>query len=66
MHSSRKKCLLRHLNIIRMVVLKYLTPKEMRAELEVFGIINYAVYLYLYFYNFLFYIIDLTTREIKI
>ena len=66
MHSSRKKCILRHLNFIRMVVLKYLTPKEMRAELEVFGIINYAVYLYLYFYNFLFYIVDITTRKIKI
>jgi len=26
-----------------MAVLKYLTPKEKRAELEVFGMINYAV-----------------------
>lgn len=49
-----------------MVVLKYLTSKEMRAEFEVFGIINYAVYLYLCFYNFLFHIIDTTTRKIKI
>jgi hypothetical protein len=36
-----------------MAVLKYLSPKEKRAELEVFGKIGYAIWLYnsiLYFY----------------
>ena len=30
-------------NNIPMAVLGYLTPKEKRSELEVFGMINYAV-----------------------
>lgn len=34
---------LKRSNNIPMAVLKYLTPKEKRAELEVFGMINYAV-----------------------
>lgn len=34
---------LKRTNNIPMAVLKYLTPKEKRAELEVFGMINYAI-----------------------
>ena len=34
---------LKRSNNIPMAVLKYLTPKEKRAELEAFGMINYAV-----------------------
>ena len=34
---------LKRSNNIPMAVLKYLTPKEKRAELEVFGMINYAI-----------------------
>ena len=34
---------LKRSNNIPMAVLGYLTPKEKRAELEVFGMINYAI-----------------------
>lgn len=34
---------LKRSNNILMAVLKYLTPQEKRAELEVFGMVNYAI-----------------------
>ena len=34
---------LKRSNNIPMAVLKYLSPKEKRAELEVFGMVNYAI-----------------------
>lgn len=37
------KTYLKRSNNIPMAVLNYLTPKEKRAELEVFGMINYAI-----------------------
>ena len=40
---EQRKRYLKRLNNIPMAVLGYLTPKEKRSELEVFGMINYAI-----------------------
>ena len=46
-----------------MAVLGYLTPKEKRARLEEFGMVNCAIQLYrINFYIILFHIIDTTTK----